>query len=214
MEAELTTNIAVPKGVPKGAASTPGVLGSKRESALRAKEEVADDAYDEFLGEESSDDESYVEKGGKSDDGGDGDDDDDDDDDEGGNNEGGHGERGGERGGQRLDAASRLREAVDYAAMSAGRSAREEVRVTAEAAPPVECGDVGELLRRFLERYSRGTLRIDDPMQGGGGSDIGAKAFRFAEVRVLRVAFMAVRHLPCSLLLLHRLHVPVLPGEP
>ena len=92
--------------------------------------------------------------------------------------------------GERLDAASRLREAVDYAAMSAGRAAREEAQPTTEAAPPVECGDVGELLRRFLERYSRGTLRIDDPMQGGGGSDIGAKAFRFAEVRVLRVAVM------------------------
>lgn len=52
--------------------------GSKRASALAAKEEVADDAYDEFLDEESSDDESYVEKGGRSDDGrgGGGDDDD------------------------------------------------------------------------------------------------------------------------------------------
>jgi hypothetical protein len=74
--------------------------------------------------------------------------------------------------------------AVDSAAVSASRSAREEARATAEAAPPVECGDVGGLLRRFLERYSRGNLRIDDPMQGSGGSDIGAKAFRFAEVRI------------------------------
>ena len=56
--------------------------GTKRQSALKAKEEVEDDAYDEFLGEESSDDESYVEKGGRSDDGGGGDDDDDDDDDD------------------------------------------------------------------------------------------------------------------------------------
>ena len=49
----------------------------------------------------------------------------------------------------------------------------------------VECGDVGGLLRRFLERYSRGPLRVDDPMPGGGGSDIGAKAFRFPEVRIV-----------------------------
>mgnify|MGYP002834909375 CR=1 FL=1 len=173
-EAKLTTNIAV---VPKGAARTPGGLGSWK--GVR-------------VGRWS----------------------DDDDDDDNNNDEGGHGGRGGGRGGERLDAASRLREAVDSAAMSAGRAAREEAQPTTEAAPPVECGDVGGLLRRFLERYSRGTLRIDDPMQGGGGSDIGAKAFRFAEVRTVSVAGMAVRHLPCPLHLLHRLHVLLLLGEP
>ena len=55
--------------------------GSKRASALAAKEEVADEGFDWFLEEASSDDESYVEKGGRSDDGG-GDDDGDDDDDD------------------------------------------------------------------------------------------------------------------------------------
>ena len=63
--------------------------------------------------------------------------------------------------------------------------AAEEVEALAQAAPPVECGDVGGLLRRFLERYSRGPLRVDDPMPGGGRSDIGAKAFRFPEVRIV-----------------------------
>jgi len=62
----------------------------------------------------------------------------------------------------------------------------------AEATAAVECGDLGELLHRFVAHYARASgpnsggpaaLSVDDPMSSG--VDIGAKAFRFAEAAKL-----------------------------
>ena len=124
---------AVPRGTPRGEASTRGGLGSWR--GVR-------------LGRWSDDDDEVEGEG-----------------DEGGGDD---------------EAAGKA-----AAEAAAEEAAAEEAEALAQAAPPVECGDVGGLLRRFLERYSRGPLRVDDPMPGGGGSDIGAKAFRFPEVRIV-----------------------------
>ena len=43
---------------------------------------------------------------------------------------------------------------AEAAGKAAAEEAAEEAEAVAQAAPPVECGDLGGLLRRFLERYS------------------------------------------------------------